>query len=145
MPTVADILRTKGTIVHTVDASATVLSAVHDMNQKRIGAVLVMQQGQVAGILSERDILTRVVAEQKDPRTMLVGEAMTREVLFCDPGSDLDDVAELIRARRIRHLPVRDGQDRIAGIISIGDINAYHVQAKQATIENLSDYICGRS
>lgn len=145
MPTVSDILRIKGQALHTIEASHSVLQAVQVMNDKRIGAVLVQRESKTVGIFTERDVLTRVVARQLDPAALRVEEVMTREMIFCGPFTELGEVAGIMRSQRIRHLPVRDVQDQVVGMISIGDVNAYYVTDKQATIDNLSDYICGRS
>jgi CBS domain-containing protein len=145
MPSVNDILRQKSSSLITTDPYATVLQAVQTMNRNRVGAVLVMDaDNDLVGIFTERDVLTRVVARELDPRSTPVHEVMTTDVLACSLETDLDDIAEIMKGRRIRHVPVRDGHDQLVGMISIGDVNAYHVMAKQATIENMTDYICGR-
>jgi CBS domain-containing protein len=145
MPTVNDILRTKGQSLVTVGVDATALEAVHVMNDHRVGAVLVMDRDQIAGIFTERDVLRRVVAGDLSPRDLPVRDVMTQEVLCSDIFTDLDEVAHIMQSQRIRHLPVRDVSGRIVGMISIGDVNAFHVTQKQATIESMTNYICGRS
>ena len=145
MSTVNDVLRVKGNTVHCVDASATVLGAVRSMNLNRVGAVVVTDRGEMVGIFTERDVMTRVVAREVDPREMLVREVMTAHVACCTPETELDAIAEIMQRQRIRHLPVKDAQERLLGMVSIGDINAYHVASKQAVIEDLSGYIHGRS
>jgi CBS domain-containing protein len=145
MPTVNDILRQKHGELITIDPYATVLEAVQKMNRNRVGAALVTDDdSNLVGIFTERDVLARVVANELNPREALVHEVMTEDVLYCGTETDLDDVAEVMKIRRIRHLPVRDEHDRLVGMISIGDINAYNVAAKQATIDNMTDYIWGR-
>ena len=145
MPTVNDVLRLKGQALYTVPADASVLAAVQLMNDRRIGALLVTENGQYVGIFTERDVLTRIVARQVEPDLTRVGEVMTRDLLCTDLFADLDEVGKIMQTRRLRHLPVKDVEDQVVGMISIGDLNAFHVQDKQQTIENLSDYICGRS
>lgn len=145
MPTVNDILRIKGQRVVTIDVDATALQAVRVMNDQRVGAVLVMDGDQIAGIFTERDVLRRVVAGEICPNDLPVRGVMTQEVLCCDIFTDLDEVAHTMQTRRIRHLPVRDVSNRIVGMVSIGDVNAFNVSQKQATIDNMTDYICGRS
>src|SRR5437868_15429673 len=90
MPTVADILATKGQQVHSTTPGATVLQATLKMNQYKLGALIVMQGNDVAGIFTERDVLRRVVAEQKDPATTTIAEVMTAGVISVRRETDLD-------------------------------------------------------
>jgi len=145
MPTVQDILRTKGGQVHTISADATVLEATRLMNERKIGALVVMEDQRVAGIFTERDVLSRVVAAEQAPSTMRVRDAMTRQVVCCPPETDINDAGGILRDRRIRHLPVCDGEGRLLGMISIGDLNAYHASQQEAQIHFLHDYVYGRS
>jgi len=144
MPTVQDVLAVKGSMVHSIDPTATVLEATQKMNQHKLGALLVMDEGQVAGIFTERDVLRRVVAEQRDPSTCTVQEAMTTEVICCQPQDDLDEISALMQQKRVRHVPVCSPNGRIMGMISIGDVNAHHASNQEAHINFLSDYIYGR-
>lgn len=144
MPTVSDVIRLHERELITIRPSATVMEAVQVMNDNHIGAVLVMDGNRLAGIFTERDVLRRVVAAGRNPRDLRIREVMTTEVLCCRPLTDIDDVAALMQTQRIRHLPIIDENDIPTGIISIGDINAFNVQHKQATIDNLADYIYGR-
>ncbi len=144
MPTVSDVLAVKGASVHSIDPTATVLEATQKMNQHKLGALLVMTEAQVAGIFTERDVLRRVVAEQRDPATCTVGEVMTTEVICCQPQEDLDEISALMQQKRVRHVPVCDDTGRIMGMISIGDVNAFHATHQEAHINFLSDYIYGR-
>jgi CBS domain-containing protein len=145
MPTVADILSTKGPQVHSTTPGATVLAATQKMNQYKLGALIVMQGNDVAGIFTERDVLRRVVAEQLDPATTTVAEVMTAGVYCVKPETELDEVSSIMQARRIRHLPVCDIAGRLHGMISIGDVNAYNVSHQEAHINFLSEYIYGRA
>src|SRR5262245_23309280 len=144
MSTVQDILAVKGSTVHNIGPGATVLEATQKMNQHKLGALLVMADGQVAGIFTERDVLRRVVAEQRDPSTCTVGEVMTSEVLCCKPDDDIDEISSIMQQKRVRHVPVCDSGGRILGMISIGDVNAFHASHQEAHINFLSDYIYGR-
>jgi CBS domain-containing protein len=98
----------------------------------------------VLGIFTERDVLTRVVARQRDPGATLVKEVMTSNVVYCRPDMDLDDVSAAMRQRRIRHLPVCDGGGMLVGLVSMGDVNAWHARAKEIEITYLQEYIQGR-
>lgn len=144
MPTVDEILACKGGQLYTIDAGATVLEATHKMNQHKIGALVVTSGGQIAGIITERDVLRRVVAEQRQPSDVRVAEVMTEEVICVAPGTDVDEAAGIMQEKRIRHLPVCDGNGGVMGMISIGDLNALHATYQEQTIHFLSDYIYGR-
>jgi len=145
MPTVGDILANKGSQIHSIESSATVLEATKRMNQHKIGALVVMDRGKVAGIFTERDVLRRVLGDEKDPATTRVGQVMTSKVVCCDPDADLDEVATLMKNRRIRHVPVCNGDGRLLGMVSIGDINAAYTSDQEATIHFLNEYIYGRA
>ncbi len=131
MATVAEILQNKGSHVHTISPSATVLEATMLMNRHQIGSLVVVEAGRVVGIFTERDVLRRVVAAEKQPSKVTVGQVMTRQVLCCSPEADMDEVRQLLRERRIRHL-------------SIGDVNAFYASQQTRNIEMLHSYIYGR-
>ena len=104
-----------------------------------------MEEGRVAGIFTERDVLRRVVAEQAPAADMHIGSVMTREVICVDPDTDLDEVSAIMKTRRIRHLPVCCRDDgKLIGLISIGDVNAHYASNQAQTIHFLNDYIYGR-
>lgn len=144
MPTVQEVLLAKGSEIYTVRPEATVLEATKRMNQHKIGALVVMQDNQVVGMFTERDVLHRVVAEQRNPADVSVADVMTTEVICAEPETDLDDAANIMKTRRIRHLPVCDCNGNLLGMISIGDLNAQYASTQEQTIHFLSDYIYGR-
>mgnify|MGYP000917587395 CR=1 FL=1 len=144
MPTVREILLRKGNQVFTISPQATILDAACVMNEHKIGCLLVLQNDEIAGILTERDLLERVVAQCRQPDRMFVHEAMTADVLYCRPHTDLDEVRSIMKDYRLRHLPVVDLQGTLHGMISIGDLNAWEVQTHEATITVLTEYIHGR-
>ncbi len=147
MPTVSDLLADKGSEeVLSISRDASVLEAAKLMNQHKIGALVVTDQaGKVDGIFTERDVMRRVVAEQKDPTAVTVGSVMTKEVACCGTDTSVDDARSVMKTRRIRHLPVV-GQDRqLHGIISIGDLNAYHTNNQEVEIKFLQEYLYGRT
>ncbi len=147
MGTVADILRQKqGTRLHTVHPSESVLTATQLMNDHGIGALLVMDDQEcLVGIFTERDVLRRVVAAERLPSTVTVEEVMTTEVACCAPTTSIDDARSVFRQYRIRHLPVIDDEGNAAGLISIGDLNAYHSNHQEVTIHFLNEYVLGRT
>lgn len=146
MATVADILMSKDNNVVCVTAETTVLRATQLMNEHRIGSVCVIDSaGLLIGVFSERDVLTRVVAVERTPHQTLVGEVMTANPCTCEVDTDVDDVSELMRDRRVRHVPVLDSMGHLKGMISIGDINALRVSQQDMQIEQLSNYVYGRA
>lgn len=144
MPTVRDVLAQKGKSLFTIDGQASVLDATREMNRHKIGALVVMEEGRPAGIFTERDVLTRVVAEELPPAAVLVGTVMTREMICCDPADDLDEVSAIMKSRRVRHVPVCGADGQLHGIISIGDVNAQYASNAEQHIHFLNDYIYGR-
>jgi CBS domain-containing protein len=144
MPTVRDVLAVKGSQVHSVTPQTTVLDTIHKMNQHMIGAVLVMQGSQVAGIFTERDVLRRVIGELKNPATVKVGEVMTEDIISVGPDTDLDEVSSIMKNKKVRHIPVCTDDGKLHGMVSIGDVNAYHASNQEAQIHFLNEYIYGR-
>ena len=146
MPSVMDILADKGSDVYTISPLATVLEATHAMNDQKIGALVVKDgTGRVMGIFTERDVLRRVIAAEKSPNNVRVGEVMTRDVVCCPPETDIVDASGIMRDRKVRHLPVCDGDGTLLGLVSIGDLNAYHASSQEAQIHFLSEYVYGRA
>lgn len=145
MATVRDILAGKGKRIESIAPSATVLDAAIYMNDKKIGALLVLDQGRLVGIVTERDIMQRVVAQRRDPAETAVEEVMTTEVACCQTDTSLEEVRGVMKNRRIRHLPVIDADEHLVALISIGDINAYQTNTQEQTIHLLHEYIYGLS
>ncbi|MFN6189600.1 MAG: CBS domain-containing protein [Planctomycetia bacterium] len=146
METVMDILRFKGFRPPVATSpAASVLEATRLMNDERIGSILVMHAGRLVGMFTERDVLRRVVAEMRRPEQTLVGEVMTEEVLCCDPETPIDEVAEVMRRQRVRHLPVVDGDGLVVGLVSIGDVNAQRFNSCEIALHQVEDYIHRRA
>jgi CBS domain-containing protein len=157
MPSVHDVLEHKGCKVYAIHPSVSVLNATMKMNRHKLGALVVMANEQVVGMFTERDVLRRVVGEQRDPATTHVGEVMSEHVICCTPDMDLDEVAAIMKQARVRHLPVcraaggsgdhgteHEQVTGLLGLISIGDVNAEYANHQEATIEFLNGYIYGR-
>jgi len=142
MHCVMELLRSKGDVVHTTTPDTTALAAARRMNDHHIGALVVVEGGRIAGIVTERDMLTRVIAGQRDPSRTRVADVMTREVHTCTPETDIADLRAVMRERRIRHVPVVE-RGRLAGMISIGDLNAAETRNLTHTIGFLEAYIAG--
>ena len=98
----------------------------------------------MTGIVTERDVLQRVVAERRDPADTPLDEVMTTSVVCCTPETTLDEARGVMRDRRIRHLPVADSDGRLLGLVSIGDLNAQIQAAQEDTVFLLTEYIHGR-
>jgi CBS domain-containing protein len=135
------VLERKGPKVETVAADATVCEAVAVMNDCKIGSVLVGDCRAPVGIFTERDVLVRVVAAGRDPRTTLVRDVMTTEVITISTDATVEDAMRVITEKRCRHLPVCDDSRAICGLISAGDLASWLVRAQRQTIDDLNDYI----
>jgi CBS domain-containing protein len=144
MSTVAEILMQKGPHVLSISPSASVLEAVRKMNQHQVGALVVIDKGHVVGMFTERDVLRRVMAEMLAPHRVTVGQVMTTDVIWCKPETTVAQVGQLMKERRIRHIPVCELDGVPYGLISIGDLNAFYVNSQEQTIHSLTDYIYGR-
>ncbi len=145
MATVRDIMISKGNHIESIPPSATVFEAAVRMNEKKIGALLVLDMGRLLGIITERDILQRVVAQRRDVAETVVDEIMTTEVACCQCDTSIDEARGVMKNRRIRHLPVVDAEERLVAMISIGDLNAYQNTTQEQTIHLLHEYIYGLS
>ena len=140
MATVNDILKVKGHEVLTVSPESTVIEASRLMNQAGIGGVVVVESEKVVGIFTERDVLRRVVADQRDPTTTPVSEVMTPDVVTVHPDTPLEGCSSLVTAKRIRHIPVVDDRG-MCGIITSGDLLAHQAREQQDTIDYLNHYV----
>jgi CBS domain-containing protein len=145
MPTlISDVLAKKGADVATIAPEATVLDAANLMNERRIGALCVVERGDLVGVFTERDILNRVISAGRDPASTKVTHVMTAPVITCGPRGRSDDCAAVMSHRHIRHLPVVDN-GKLVGIVSTGDLLAMEVSESQAFIDDLYQYLHGRT
>ncbi|HKQ71466.1 MAG TPA: CBS domain-containing protein [Polyangiaceae bacterium] len=142
MPTVRDILKHKGAGVATIAPARTVIEAAQSMNDRRIGSLVVLRDGEVIGMFTERDILVRVVAARKDPETTTVGEVMTTPIVSCTPDTPLSECKSMVTNLRIRHIPVIE-EGKLLGIVTSGDVVAREAFEREGTIESLCEYIGG--
>lgn len=140
---VKDLLVEKGTFVASVSPFAKVIDAAREMSERKIGSLVVVIDQRVAGIVTERDLLTRVVAQARDARTTEVLAVMTREVVVCRPDATLDDCKRIISLHRLRHLPVVDDENGVAGIVTSGDILQCELAEQGDAIETLRTYLYG--
>jgi IMP dehydrogenase len=140
MATIRDILNRKGAAVIAVPPATTVLDAAQLMNDRGIGAVLVTEGPALAGIFTERDLMRRVVATRRDPATTPVSQVMTASLVTISTTATVEECASLMTARRIRHLPVLDGET-LTGVVTIGDLMAFQVDEQASTIAQLNSYV----
>jgi len=138
---VSQILKAKGDLVFTASPHETVSAAAALLYARRVGAMVVMDaQDHVAGILSERDVVRAVAEGGLGALSRPVSDFMSAEVVFADPGETVDALLSRMTDRRIRHLPVcRD--DRLVGIVSIGDLVKAKIAETEAEAQHLKDYI----
>ena len=140
MKTVGDLLQGKGREVWSVAPDTTVYEALALMAERRIGAVVVTRDGRVVGILSERDYARQVVLKGKTSRETPVHEIMTSRVVYVRLQHSVEDCMALMTDKRVRHLPVIE-EEKLVGIISIGDVVKAVISEKQFIIEQLENYI----
>ena len=140
MKTVMQLLQAKGMEIHTVPPDARVFDALKLMAEKNVGALVVAEGGRLAGIISERDYARKVILLGKSSHDIPVREIMTAKVVTVQPGQTVEDCMALMTARRIRHLPVTEGE-RLVGILSIGDLVKEVIAEQEQTIKQLESYI----
>jgi CBS domain-containing protein len=137
-----DILLKKGNQVWSIHPDATVFEALKLMAEKGVGALIVMDAGQVVGIFSERDYARKVVLQGKSSKDTLVKEIMSSKVLFVGPEQTIEECMALMTEMHIRHLPVLR-TDELLGVISIGDVVKAIITDREFVIEQLERYITG--
>jgi len=140
---IREILAVKGSQVFTVSPHTAIAEAVAQMDSRGVGALLVVADELPVGIITERDVLRRVVAVGRDPSETNVSEVMTREVIAIHPEATVADTMSLIDSKRCRHLPVVE-RGKVVGMISIGDLNHWESRHHQIQIQQLVDYITGK-
>lgn len=142
MGAVSNLLDAKGHNVLTVTPGMRVHDAVNKMGGISAGTAVVMEDENVVGIMSERDVMRKVVLQGKSIDDVLVGEIMSKDLVTITPETSLDDCMKLMTEKRIRHLPVLLN-GKLCGIVSIGDVVKYLVVEKDFKIKNLETYISG--
>jgi CBS domain-containing protein len=140
MDKVSDILKHKGTTVHTIEPAQSVYEAIAKMAQNNVGALVVEQAGHVVGIITERDYLRSIALKGRTSHQTTVREIMTRKVIYADPSGSVTEALSIMTDRHIRHLPVMQ-DDRLAGIVSIGDCVKQICRLQKVEIKVLKEYI----
>jgi CBS domain-containing protein len=141
---VADILKTKGDAVHTVQPDQNIEHLVHRLRIEGVGAMIVSADGDaVDGIISERDVVLGLTEHGTDTLKMSIADLMTRAVVTCSPADTVAHVARVMTQRRIRHLPVVEGR-RLVGIVSVGDVVKQRMDELELETNVLRDYAVSR-
>jgi CBS domain-containing protein len=140
MHQVRHLLEGKGNAVYAIAPEAPVLEAIRQMAERRVGALVVMKGDVLAGIVSERDYARKVILQGRSSAQTAVADIMSGEPLTISPETDVFDCMRLCTERRVRHLPVVEG-DRVVGVISIGDLVKAVIDAQAEQIEQLQRYI----
>jgi CBS domain-containing protein len=138
--TIAAVIRDKGGNVESIGAKATLYDAVRQLGEKRIGALLVIEDERIVGIISERDVIYRLREQGPEVLEWQVGQVMTAPAITTESGTDVLAALALMTQRRIRHLPVVDG-GRLQGIVSIGDLVKHRMERIEAEADAMRAYI----
>jgi CBS domain-containing protein len=139
---VSTILKQKGRSVATVQPTTTLMEATTKLAAKKIGAIVVTDNdGRVTGIISERDIVRVIAQGGAEVLSTTVGDVMTRNVITCAETATLNDIMTIMTHGRFRHLPVVDGDGKLSGIISIGDVVKLHVGEISMEADAMREYI----
>ncbi|MFH0878435.1 MAG: CBS domain-containing protein [Lentisphaerota bacterium] len=143
MSTVSKLLSIKGHEVLTISPKDTAFDAIKIMVEKGAGSLLVVDKaGKLAGIVSERDCVRKVVLKEKDAKQITVREIMSKELTVVNPDTSVEECMAIMTEKRVRHLPVME-KGKIVGIVSIGDAVKFMVSEKDFIIKNLEQYIAG--
>ena len=142
MTTIAQLLNAKGKQIWSVEPKATIFEALEIMSEKGIGALLVMEDGKLKGIFSERDYARKVILKGKSSKETPVGELMTKKVFYIDSQKTINDCMAMMTAKRIRHVPVIE-DNQVMGIVTIGVVVNQIISEQEVTINHLENYITG--
>ncbi len=140
MATVKQLLQGKGHDIWSIGPEASVYDAIELMADKEVGALVVLEGDSLVGVLSERDYARKVVLQGRSSKGTKIKEIMTTRVAYARPEQTVEECMALMTDKRIRHLPVMDG-DELLGVISIGDLVKAIIEEQQHVIEQLEQYI----
>lgn len=145
MTTVNQLLQMKGHDVWSVTPDTTTFDAIKLMADMNVGSLLIIENGRIVGIVSERDYARKIALHDRSSKTTPVSEIMTTSVVSVRPDQNIQKCMALMTDKRIRHLPVINSQDELVGIISIGDVVKAVISEQEVIINHLQDYIAGVS
>ena len=134
-----DLLAKKGNVVIQVESDCIIVAAARKMRDNKVGALMVMKNDTLSGIFTERDLMSRVVAEGLNPEKVQVSEAMTSSIATVPLETPIREAANIMSQNRIRHLPVLE-EGQLYGVISVGDILAWKLREQEFTLHQLEDY-----
>lgn len=134
------ILKVKGHKVYSVEPTVMVYQAIELMCEKNIGGLLIEEDGNLVGIFTERDYARKLILKGKSSKDTPISELMTRDVIIVTPDNTVEECLHLMSGKRIRHLPVME-DNKLVGMISIGDLVKYIIEEQKSIIEHLEHYI----
>lgn len=139
---ISSVLNRKGREVFSIPPSTCVYDALEIMADREVGAIIVMEDGRLAGVVSERDYARKVILQGRSSRDTAVSEIMTEDLVTVTPRHTIDECLKLMTDHRVRHLPVMDG-GVVAGVVSLGDLVKWIISAQEEEIQHLHAYITG--
>jgi CBS domain-containing protein len=140
MGTVRNILQIKGNAVHTVTPGTSVYEALEDLENNNMGSLVVVENGKLIGIFTERDYARKVILKGRSSKDTQVRDIMTERPIFVTPEATIEECMQLMSSKNFRHLPVLEN-DQLVGVISISDLVKFIIREKDFIIENLEHYI----
>jgi CBS domain-containing protein len=142
MGTVRNLLEKKGNAVYSISPDSSVYDALEELEEKNLGGLVVVENGKLIGVFTERDYARKVILKGRSSKETIVRDIMSSRPIFVNPDNTIDDCMQLMSDKHIRHLPVLEN-DELIGVISISDIVRYIFNEKDFIIENLEHYITG--
>ena len=141
---VESILDRKGHQVWFIGPEATVFEAIHWMSEKNVGALLVIESGDLLGIITERDYTRNVILKDRSSKHTKVREIMTKDITTISPDATVEDAMRVMTKNRVRHLPAVEHDGRVVGVVSMGDLVERMIATQRLVLEQLEGYIVGR-
>lgn len=143
MKQVQDILKTKGSVVYSVEPGTMVYNAIEQMCEKNIGGLMIVENDKLIGIFTERDYARKLILKGKSSKDTPIKDLMTPNPFTVTPTTSIEDCMKLMSGKHIRHLPVEEN-GKLIGMVSIGDVVKHIIEDQKSTIEHLEQYIAGQ-